>query len=384
MRRIFFGLILLIFSRASAGQPNQLATFDKATRLVTEHFYDQTFRGLDWSGLVQHHRSKITSTSSDEHLERVLNELLATLKASHTEFVSSSDQEYWALKSIFSGRIDGAPIRQIGAWFTCLDEKWFVKNVFVGGPAMRAGLLPGDEILSANGKPFYPVDSFSNDSTQTLSIKRFASGNPIQIKVRPNRESFQRSMLRASKQSFKILDLDGKRIAYFHLWSGTNEAFKSALKAAATKAAKKSDVFILDLRDGFGGASPEYLEPFIQKANGSGAIYDKPLIALINDGVRSGKEWITYVLKETKRVTLIGSRTKGYFLAGMPFEIRRGRFLLYLAVKEDPSMPKLEGNGVFPDIEVPFDLPYSEGRDPVLEEAIHFIETIGGGFSEKY
>ena len=330
---------------------------------------------MDWPSLVQHHRSKITPASSDEHLELVLNELLATLKASHTEFVSSSDQEYWALKSIFSGRIDGAPTRQIGAWFTQLDGKWFVKNVFAEGPAAKAGLLPGDEVLDANGKPFYPVDSFSSDAIQTLSIKRSKNGNPIQVKVRPKRESFQRSMLQASKKSFKISDLDGKRIAYFHLWSGTHEAFKKALKDAATKAAKKSDVFILDLRDGFGGASPEYLEPFIQKADGSGAIYDKPLVVLINDGVRSGKEWITYILKETKRATLIGSRTKGYFLAGMPFEIRRGRFMLYLAVNEDPSMPKLEGNGVSPDIEVPFDLPYSEGRDAILESALQHIRT---------
>lgn len=376
MREIFLGLFLLHCSPAFAVHFGQLTTFDKVANLVTQHFYDQTFRGLDWPQLVQRYRLKITPTSSDEHLESIMNELLATLKASHTEFVSSSDQEYWALKSIFSGRIDGAPINQIGAWFIQVNGKWFIKNVFNGGPASRAGLLAGDEILNVDGKPFYPVDSFSGKKFQILSIKRSENQNPIHIKVRPIHESFQRSMLRGAKESFKILNLNDKRVAYFHLWSGTNDAFKNTLKAAVAKAASRSHVFILDLRDGFGGASPEYIEPFMQKPNGSRAAYDKPLIILINDGVRSGKEWITYILKETKRATLIGSRTKGFFLAGMPFEIRKDRFMLYLAVNEDPSMPKLEGNGVFPDIQVSFDLPYSEGRDPVLDEAIKFARAL--------
>lgn len=138
-------------------------------------------------------------------------------------------------------------------------------------------------------------------------------------------------------------------------------------------ASEKSDVFILDLRDGFGGAYPEYIEPFFKQGSKE-AIYAKPLIVLINDGVRSGKEWISYLLKQTKRGTLIGSRTKGYFLAAQTFEIEPHRFMLYLAVKEDPSMPKLEHNGVEPDIEVQTSLPYSAGADPVLERAIQFIE----------
>jgi carboxyl-terminal processing protease len=375
MLKTLFSLFLLVSLSAFAGHSDQLATFDKTVKLVNEHFYDRTFRGLDWPVLVEHHRSQITATTSDEQLERILSELLATLKTSHTEFVSSSDQEYWALKSIFSGRIDGAPTKQIGAWFTRLDGKWFIKNVFSGGPAAMAGLLPGDEILSVNGKPFSPVDSFSGNTLRILTIKRAQRQNPLQIRIRPVNESFQRSMLRASNESFKILNADKKRIAYFHLWSGTHNSFKNSLKVAATEAAKKSDVFVLDLRDGFGGASPEYLEPFFQRAYGSPAVYSKPLVILINDGVRSGKEWITYVLKEADRAILIGSRTKGYFLAGMPFEIRRGRFLLYLAVNEDPTMPKLEGNGIYPDIEIPFNLPYSEGRDPVLESALKYIRN---------
>ena len=93
------------------------------------------------------------------------------------------------------------------------------------------------------------------------------------------------------------------------------------------------------------------------------------MTALINQNVRSGKEWITDLLKKSKRATLIGERTKGYFLAGKLFKIIPGKYDLYLAVKKGAG-PDLEGKGVKPDIEVPQNLEYSAGYDPQLQTAL--------------
>lgn len=127
-----------------------------------------------------------------------------------------------------------------------------------------------------------------------------------------------------------------------------------------------------------GGAGPEYIEPFFdQELQGLRlqAIFSKPLVVLINDGVRSGKEWITFLLKQRRRAVLIGSRTKGYFLAGKIFDVFPGRFLLYLAVKDLPELPALENNGVHPDIFVSSQLPYSAGDDPVFRAALKFLAS---------
>ncbi len=370
----FSVLLLLIHSPAIASE-NALQIYDKTTDIVTHNFYDQTFQNLPWSDLVQRYRSELKSSSSDEKLSQTLNKLLDELHASHTEFLNSSDQEYWALKSIFSGDIKGEPIQQVGAWFIKLQNKWFVKNVFSGTPAEKSGLLAGDEIISADKQSFHPVDSFLAKKTVILKVRRTQNGPTITLKLNPVLESFQQTLLRATKKSFVTITRGKTRAAYFHLWSGTHDDFKSELKDAATHARDKSDVLILDLRDGFGGAYPEFIEPFFSQGSKE-AIYSKPLIVLINDGVRSGKEWITYILKQEKRATLIGTQTKGYFLAGKPFEIQPGRFLLYLAVSEVPSAPKLEHNGVKPDIEVQFQLPYSQGADPVLEKAFQYIDNL--------
>ncbi len=371
---VVFSIFLLVSGFARASE-NALQIYDKTTYIVTHNFYDQIFRNLPWADLVQKYRSELKPTSSDEQLSQKLNELLDVLNASHTEFLSSSDQEYWALKSIFSGDIQGALLKQAGAWFVKVNDKWFVKNVFSKTPAEKSGLLAGDEIISADNQSFRPVDSFLNKKTVVLKVRRQEGAPTFEIKLNPCRESFQQTLLNSTKQSYAIIKRGKARVAYFHLWSGTHDDFKNALKNAATDARNKSDVFILDLRDGFGGAYPEYIEPFFSQGS-SDAIYSKPLVVLINDGVRSGKEWITYNLKQEKRATLIGTQTKGYFLAGKPFEIQPDRFLLYLAVQEVPSAPKLEHNGVKPDIEVQFQLPYSQGNDPVLEKAFKYIEAL--------
>lgn len=375
LKAIFLNVFFLFMAlNASASHTDVFKTYDKTAELITKHFYDQTFRGLPWSKLVQEHRNILSSSSSDEELSQVLNKLLNHLNASHTEFLTSSDQEYWGLKSVFSGRIDGAPFYQIGAWFIPLEGKWFIRNVFRGSPAAKAGLLAGDEIISVNGNPLQAVDSFSKDKEVTLKVKRTQNGEAFNVRIKPVFESVQSSLLRATKSSYQIIPAKDKKIAYFHLWSGTNDSFKASLAKAALQASTESDAFVLDLRDGFGGAYPEYLDPFF-KQSGKEAVYSKPLFVLINDGVRSGKEWLTYILKQKKRATLIGTRTKGYFLGGQPFDIKPNRFLLYLAVQENPEMPKLEGNGVSPDIEVKLELPYSQGVDPVMYRAYELIKS---------
>ena len=108
MKALSIGVILSLFvlntvstSTASilsdnCGSPptdNPVQLFDKTTDIVTKKFYDQTFRKLNWPKLVLHYRKKLNVCSSDEALEATVNNLLANLNATHTEFLSSDLQK---------------------------------------------------------------------------------------------------------------------------------------------------------------------------------------------------------------------------------------------------------------------------------------------------
>ena len=363
--------------------PDALKIYDQTADTVTRNFYDRTFRSLPWEKMVASYRTKLGGPVEEEELKRTINDLLDNLHASHTEFLSDGDQEYWGLKSIFSHQIDGAPVEQIGAWFVKIRGRWFIRNIFSGSPAEKAGLLGGDEIVSVNDKPLEPVRSFTGSTVEPVKIayRRSPDARESVIEVVPELRGIQSSLLRATLASRRVILRGRSRIGYFHLWAGTHPQFKEALTGAAQEFSSSTDAFILDLRDGFGGTDPSYLNPFFDHDDAGHSIrqiYSKPMVVLINGGTRSGKEWITYLFKQTKRATLVGSRTAGYFLAGMPFEIKPGMFLLYLAVSGDgPSGVNLEGKkkGVVPDIYIGFELPYSAGKDPQLEAAISKLNS---------
>jgi C-terminal processing protease CtpA/Prc len=80
---------------------------------------------------------------------------------------------------------------------------------------------------------------------------------------------------------------------------------------------------IWDLRDGWGGAVPEYLDLFNVRAptmqvfgrDRTGEFenvkWRKPGAMLVNDGTRSGKEVLAYGFKKYRLGEVIGTRTEG-------------------------------------------------------------------------
>jgi carboxyl-terminal processing protease len=95
-------------------------------------------------------------------------------------------------------------------------------------------------------------------------------------------------------------------------------------------------------------------------------------VLLINNGSRSGKELLSFTFKQWGLGPLVGMRTAGAMVAGRIFANENDASLLYLAT-EDVVMgdgTRLEGNGVAPDINVPFNIPFAQGRDPQKDRAI--------------
>jgi carboxyl-terminal processing protease len=101
--------------------------------------------------------------------------------------------------------------------------------------------------------------------------------------------------------------------------------------------------------------------------------WTKPVCLVVNQGTRSGKELLTCYFKKAHRGLVVGSRTAGAGLPGKPFVLSDGSVLLLAVGDGFIDGKRLEGNGISPDVEVPFPIAYANGSDPQKMRAIELV-----------
>lgn len=377
---------------------SQTEVYDEVWRLVRDKFYDPKLMGLDWQAVGDKHRAAYATAKTDAERSDAINAMLAELKSSHTHHYYKGETAYYELADIFSYRLrreipkyfSGRAVSYpgIGIFTKEIDGKTFVSGVFPGMAADKAGLLLGDEIVSADGAPFKPVESFRGKvgKSVTLEIRRTADGAAQKVSVEPQRIEPDDAFEDALKDSARIIEANGRRIGYVHVWSYAGENYQNLLEEVLSSGKlKDADALIWDLRDGWGGASPRFLNVFnpfgptltLTERDGDTAIvgfrWRKPVALLANNGTRSGKEVLTYGFKKNGFGPVIGERTAGALLAGTAFLLSDGSLLILAVNDASVDGERLEGKGVAPTIEVPFDIRYAAGEDPQLKKAIEVL-----------
>ncbi|MBW4691098.1 MAG: PDZ domain-containing protein [Lyngbya sp. HA4199-MV5] len=387
----------------SRAEPSQAKVFEQIWQTVNDNFYDPKFNGVDWKAMRQKYAPLAAQARSPEALAPVVNQMLAELKASHTHYYTPAEPEYYQLAGVFWRRGIQKQLKPflpngkleyvgIGAYTREVDGKTFVRAVLDGSPAAKGGLKVGDQLLAVNGKPFQPVQSFAEqaDRPVELQIQRTPTTAPQTIAVTPKRLDPTTMFLDAMKSSVQVIDRGGKKIGYIHVWSYADDAYQRQLEQELGDRLSEVDGLVWDLRDGWGGAEPSYLNPFTAPAldvtftnrNGSKGSFDlpwrKPVVMLVNQGSRSGKEILAYGFRQFRVGKIVGSKTAGAVLAGRAYIMQDGS-LLYVAVADVlVDGQRIEGKGVAPDIDVPFTVPYAQGRDPQKDGAIAAVlEAIG-------
>ena len=352
-------------------------------RTLAERFGDETFRRLE----------DALRSSGDVALADVLNPFLLDLGVSHTRFFDRRHQGFYMLRSLFSSvDIDAPELYTIGVQLDD-DDPGFVRAVLDGSAAESAGILRGDRIVAVDGRAFTSLLQWQVPGSVALTVE--GDGDVRSVTVTPVHQSLHRAFARATGASREIIECGTRRIGYLHLWSGTDDAFLAALEDAVADArARRVDGFVLDLRDGYGGAWWDYLDPFFEDRadyfqsvyrdrSGAGEpmraepgtnrnVWRGPLAVLINSGTRSGKEALAFQFRKSGRAPLFGSTTAGAFTAGRGvFADRDGAgYILFLAVAEPRLDGRvIEGEGVSPDVVVSDEY----GRDAPLAAALDHL-----------
>ncbi len=406
-------LVLLVLASAPAQAETAQSTessvkagerFDEVWRMVRDRFYDRELHGLDWDAVRQKYRPQSLAAGSERALTDVINAMLGELKASHLGYYTPLDTAYYDLADIFSRALHnqlrsafpGGEVSYtgIGVFTRRIDGKTFVSAVLNGLPADKAGVLVGDEILAADGAPFQPVQSFELKAGRkvALEIRRTPGTAPQRLDVMPERIEPNEAFLTAMRASTRVIDRGGVKIGYIHVWSYARGDYQELLEEQiSTGPLKDADALIWDLRDGWGGADPAYLDIFNARAptmlttdrGGDKSVVNakwrKPAALLINGGTRSGKEVLTYGFKKYGYGEVIGTRTSGALLAARAFLLSAGGLLLVPVADVEVDGERLESRGVTPTIEVDRKIPYAAGADPQLERAVEVLARSVGG-----
>jgi carboxyl-terminal processing protease len=264
-----------------------------------------------------------------------------------------------------------------------------------GSPAERAGLLPGDVVLSVDGAS---VDGLSVDdarskirgpkgSVVTLSVER-GTGAPMTFRI-------MRDIVQTPEVSTRTLA--GGKVGYIKLASFSDVAADKVVDALRADHIADRNLLILDLRGNPGGyvtAARKVASQFIYsgvlfweedaKGNltpteslGDGVATDPSirLVVLIDHGSASASEIVAGALQERGRASLIGETSygKGTVQQWQELTGNGGAFKLTVARWLTPNGHSIHQKGLTPDIPVTVRSPAPPGSDPVLDRAVDVL-----------
>lgn len=276
----------------------------------------------------------VDTLDAEKIMDNTINALLYQIDP-YTEYYPSDDQD--ELLSISQGQYAG-----IGSVISKHGNKIIINRPSDGSPAKRAGLKPGDVILSVNGDTITsstPVDKVSRRL-------RGQAGTDITVKVlRPYVEdslltfSFVRDNIKVNPLPYHGVDSDG--IGYISLTTFNESSARSVRKAVSDLLAHPElKGIILDLRGNGGGL----LEGAVQIASnfvprGTEIVRTRgrqkndekifkttvkaqsesiPLALLIDGGTASSSEILSGSLQDLDRAVIIGERSYGKGLVQIP------------------------------------------------------------------
>lgn len=376
------------------------AVLDTVSRQVERNFYDETLRGLDWKAKVAEARQRIEQSTMAGEMITAIFALLYQLNDSHTVFIPPARRA--KIRFGFNAK----------AYGDCV----MVYEVLERSAAARAGLLPGDRIISINGY------STERDGFDLLMVffRRLRPVDRMDIVYSRQGGPPQRVLIEAEvNQGVQIENLTDLNTIYKYVREAERdkEIYRygsyegniglleipefSADQSILTRLAGRvqdSRAMIVDLRGNPGGAVDSLrefagffeAEPVVmaeiverKKSNPIRVRPRKPHLAgpmfvLVDSQSSSAAEMFARHFQRTGRAVVIGDRTSGRVTASKIFSESVGAdiailFGVQVAVGRVvfPGGEELEGQGVTPDrLCIPTGEQLREGRDPCRSLAL--------------
>lgn len=262
--------------------------------------------------------------------EKIIPEILKELDP-HSVYLPPEDLK--VADEDLQGNFDG-----IGITFNVPSDTAIVISLITGGPSEKAGLLPGDRIVSIDGKNVAGV-KFPQDSM--IKLLRGVSGSKVNVEVKRENEivDFEITRGKIPVKSLDVAYMMDDTTGFIKLSRFSRSSYMEFLQAMVKLRSEGMKKLVFDLRDNPGGyldqalyLSNEFLDKgdlivYMQgahrprqdfKADGSGLSKDLELIVLINENSASSSEIFAGAVQDNDRGTIVGRRSYGKGLVQEP------------------------------------------------------------------
>ncbi len=306
-------------------------------------------------------------------LQGAIDGLLNTLGDQHTVYVDPESYELGV--DIISGTYQG-----IGAQVAedPLTGEIIIQAPFTGSPAERAGLRPGDAILTVDGES---TEGWT--VSQAVRVIRGRPGTPVELEIRHGNGSIEKinitrdvivvQTVYSEPPLGPLEDSNGnvvQDLAYLRIEQFTDQTPRD-MNRALEQLGNRYKGLILDLRINPGGgldSTVQVADLFLEegvvltqvnrdgservfRANSGGPATNIPIVVLMGPGSASGAEVLAAALRDNGRATLVGEATFGKGAVNNLRELPEGG-AVYVTVARwlTPNGEQIEGVGVLPDV----------------------------------
>ncbi len=277
------------------------------------------------------------------------------------------------------------------------SNKVMVLSPIKDSPAEKAGILPGDLIISVDGV------QYSADDMSVMANKiKGEVGSTVKLEILRDTET---KTFELKRENIKTNPVEGKKlennIGYIQFTSfddGTAEDFKNKYKELEAQGIKS---LIIDLRNNGGGIVDEALEIAdyicekesvllyeVDKDNNeeikkskNDPIINMPIIILTNENTASSSEILSGALKDLGKAKIVGTKTYGKGVIQQLLTLPDGSGLKITSEKYlTPNKTEINKIGIEPDekVELPDTvtniLNVEEKDDTQLQKAIEMLK----------
>ncbi|RSS60696.1 S41 family peptidase, partial [Streptomyces sp. WAC06614] len=267
--------------------------------------------------------------------------------------------EFQAFEEDLDGRWTG-----VGLWLRGgRDGRVEIDRVQPDGPADRAGIAPGDRLLTLDGR-----DVTGLAPSDVVALLRGGAGTPVVLRLARGEEvrtaALRREQLHTEPVTVRRLPGGITLIKVASFTRGSGEQVRRAVRGAPPGSG-----VVLDLRGNPGGLVAEAVTAASAFLDGGlVATYDvrgteralyaepggdtgRPLVALVDGGTMSAAELVTGALKDRGRAVTVGSRTFGKGAVQMPTQLPDGSVAeLTVGTYRTPAGLRVDGSGIVPDL----------------------------------